>query len=132
MTLGQSILAIMALVVITFLVVSANRIVSQNLQEELKGEAYNQAGEIASELINEALKKKFDDPTIIHTVNQWIWINGYGWKWFSSYKLYDFYQNSTDFTSPASLGPTGAEKTTVQIPDQYPFKSITGYDDFDD
>jgi hypothetical protein len=132
MNLGQSMLAILALVVITFLVVSANRIVTNSLQDELKGEAYNQAGEMANELINEALKKKFDDPTIVHNVNQWVWINGIGWKWFSSYKLYDFYVNSNDFTDPSSLGPSATERYNVPKPDLYPYKSLIGYDDFDD
>jgi hypothetical protein len=127
MSLGQSVLAILALVVITFLVVSANRIVTQSLEDELKGEAYNQAGDIANDLINEAMKKKFDDPSVIHYVNQWIWISPYVKKWFGNYKLYDFYQSTTDFTLPSSLGPN----TSVPLPDRYPYKSI-GYDDFDD
>ena len=135
MNLGQSILAIAALVIITFLIVSANRVVNQSLQDELKGEAYNQAGEIANDLMNEAMKKKFDDPTVIHTVtNQYVWIQGYGWKyyWSYTYKLYDFYQPYTDFTAPSLLGPSGMEKTSVPHPDRYPYKSLTGYDDFDD
>jgi hypothetical protein len=131
MSLGQSVMAIMALVVITYLVVSANRMISQSLEEELKGEAYNQAGDIANDIINEAMKKKFDDPTVVHVVNQWIWISGY-WRWFSSYKLYDFYQSSDDFTMPGSLGPSAAEKIVVTQPDRSPYKSIAGYDDFDD
>ena len=68
MSLGQAILAILALIVITFLVVSANRIITNSLQDELTGEAYNQAGDIANDIINEALKKKFDDPTVVHYV----------------------------------------------------------------
>jgi hypothetical protein len=118
MSLGQSILSILALVVITFLVVSANRIITDSLQDELKGEAYNQAGEIANDLINEALRTKFDDPSVWHIVNG------------RSYQLYAFYQSPSDFTSPSSLGPT----TSVGYaghPDTYPYKSI-GYDDFDD
>jgi len=121
MSLGQSILSILALVVITFLVVSANRIITDSLQDELKGEAYNQAGEIASDLINESLKKKFDDPTVVHYTSKG-----------TAYYLYDFYQNSNDFTAPGSLGPSLAEKTAVPLPDTYPYKSLTGYDDFDD
>ena len=120
MSLGQSILSILALVVITFLVVSANRIITDSLQDELKGEAYNQAGEIANDLINEALRTKFDDPSVWHIVNG------------RSYQLYAFYQSPSDFTSPSSLGPSLAEKTAVPLPDTYPYKSLTGYDDFDD
>jgi hypothetical protein len=127
MSFGQSILSILALVVITFLVVSANRIVTQSLQDELTGEAYNQAGEIASDLINEALKKKFDDPTVIlsfHVSHS---------PYTIYYHLYDFYQDTTDFTKTVSFGPSPTEKTAVPLPDRYPpYKSITGYDDFDD
>jgi hypothetical protein len=126
MSFGQSILTVLALIVITFLVLSANRIVTQSLQDELTGEAYNQAGEIANDLINEALKKKFDDPKVPHTTNG------------KTYYLYDFYQDTTDFTKTISLGPTENaslnvhEKTLVPLPDTYPYKSIAGYDDFDD
>jgi hypothetical protein len=118
MSLGQSVLAILALVVITFLVVSANRIITQSLQDELKGEAYNQAGEIANDLINEVKKKKFDDPTVVH------------YYMGQPYHLYDFYQSPSDFTLPSSLGPT-TSVGNVNNPDRYPYKSI-GYDDFDD
>lgn len=124
MNLGQSTLAIVALVVITFLVVSANRIIIQSREDELKGEAFNQAGEIASDLISEALKKKFDNPLAVHSY----WDHGY----LKSYKLYDFYQDSTDFTAPGSLGPNSNESAAVPLPDRYPYKSISGYDDFDD
>jgi len=130
MNLGQSMLAAMALVVITFLIVSANRIIIQSRQDELKGEAYNQAGEIASELINEAMKKKYDDPTVVH------WFYYYGWR---SYKLYDFYEPNaaTNFTAIGSLGPSIRpsgfnEITAVPLPDRSPYKSIANYDDFDD
>lgn len=118
MSTGQTILSIAALVVITALVLSANRIVTQSYQDELKGEAYNQAGEIANDLINEALKTKFDDPTVVHSY--------YG----KAYKLYDFYQSPSDFTSPGSLGPNSSVGNASN-PDRYPYKSI-GYDDFDD
>jgi hypothetical protein len=130
MNLGQSVLAILALVVITFLVVSANRIVANSLQDELKGEAFDLAGDIANDVMNEALKKKFDDPTVVRSFT-------YKPYWWSSpvtvyYKLYDFYNDTTDFTKPVSLGPTSSEKTLVPLPDTYPYKSFTGYDDFDD
>jgi hypothetical protein len=128
MNLGQSVLAILALVVITYLVISANRMVTQSLQDELVGEAYNQAGEIANDVINEALKKKFDDPKVLHRFFDW---NSFSYKY---YYIYDnnMYESSTsNFTAPP-LGPTGTEKTTVTLPDRAPFKSISGYDDFDD
>jgi len=130
MSFGQSILTVLALIVITFLVLSANRIVTQSLQDELTGEAYNQAGEIANDLINEALKKKFDDPTVVISVK--LPSPPYPANYWKSHKLYDFYQDTIDFTKTASFGPSSAEKTAVPLPDRYPYKSITGYDDFDD
>jgi hypothetical protein len=144
MNLGQSMLAAMALVVITFLVVSANRIIIQSRQDELKGEAYNQAGEIASELINEAMKKKYDDPTVTH--RQWVDVYAdpatrhfYLYSTWVYYKLYDFYSLNwtTDFTAIGSLGPSIRpsgfnEITAVPLPDRSPYKSIANYDDFDD
>jgi hypothetical protein len=125
MSQGQSFLAILALVVITFLVVSANRIITDSLKDELTGEAFNQAGEIANDLINEALKTKFDDPTVVHYVR-------YGGYWYS-YKLYDnnmYEPNPLNFTAPSSLGPTSSIGYPGH-PDTYPYKSIA-YDDFDD
>ena len=134
MSTGQSIFAIAALVVITFLVVSANRIINQSYQDELKGEAYNQAGEIANDLINEAKTKKYDDPTVAYiNINRY---SGYGIEY--TYKIYDLYEQNytTNFTPIGSLGPEGTEKTAVPHtpanPDRSPFKSITGYDDYDD
>ena len=129
MSFGQSVLTILALVVITFLVVSANRIVTQSLQDELTGEAYNQAGEIASDLINEALKKKFDDPKVWHR----FWNDSTdSWTYYHIYDSTMYEPSASNFTAPGSLGPTGTEKTAVPKPDQYPYKSIAGYDDFDD
>jgi hypothetical protein len=144
MNLGQSALAIIALVTITFLIITANRIIIQSRQNELIGEAYNQAGEIASELINEAMKKKFDDPVVTHTyaVNDWVWNpSTSSWQYIGtvSYKLYDTYEKNwtVNFTAMGSLGPSIRpsgfnEKTAVPKPDRAPYQSIANYDDFDD
>jgi hypothetical protein len=126
MSLGQSALAVMAMVVITFLVVSANRIIVQSRQDELKGEAYNQAGEIANDLMNEALKKSFDDPQVPH----YFWYSGikYSYKYGDSHNVYE--KNPSNFTDPSALGATNP------IPPEHgnigtQFQSIA-YDDFDD
>ena len=111
MSFGQSILTILALIVITYLVLSANRVVTQSLQDELKGEAFNQAGEIANDIISEAMSKSFDDPSGVYNSG-----------------LYLYYRKPSDFTPPSKLGP---ERTGVPTPDIYPYKSIT-WDDFDD
>jgi hypothetical protein len=123
MSLGQSALAVMAMVVITFLVVSANRIIVQSRQDELKGEAYNQAGEIANDLINEALKKKFDDPQIRHGS-------------YPNYYYYgdnhNVYEDTTQLTPVNKLGATSPVTPPAEHgPIGTKFLSI-GYDDFDD
>jgi hypothetical protein len=114
MTLGQSMLATAALVVITILALSAYRISVQSMEDELKGEAVKIASDAASSLLNEALKKSFDlsAPT-------------------------DYYANPSEFTAPSSLGPNTYESNYVQLPDKDPFRSISttpnyGYNDFDD
>jgi hypothetical protein len=127
MSLGQSALAAMALVVITFLVVSANRIIIQSRQDELKGEAYNQAGEIANDLINEALKKKFDDPQVLH----YFWYSGI--KYYYNYgDGHNVYEDTTQLTPVNKLGATSPVTPPAEHgPIGTKFLSI-GYDDFDD
>jgi hypothetical protein len=115
MTLGQSILTTAVLVVITILVISANNIVLQSGEDELSGEAYRIAADAANSLINEALKKKFD-----------VDVDG-------TYDLYRSpYYPENNFTDPSSLGPNATEAGTVTLPDTYPYRSVAGYNDFDD
>jgi hypothetical protein len=98
-----------ALIIITMVVISANRLILESQQDEFAGEAYNLASEIGNALIAEASKKRFDE----------------------SAKT-TYYQSIVEFTWPSSLGPDGTEGVAVPLPDTYPFKSISGYDDFDD
>lgn len=107
MGLGQSILTMAALVFITFLVISANRMVIESAEDELTAQATILAPDMAAALINEALKKDFD--------------------------LYTGSNASTSqFTSASSLGPSSSEASVVTLPDHFPYRSIAGYSDFDD
>jgi hypothetical protein len=108
--LGQSILAAGALIVITILVISANRMIILSQQDEYKSIAANDASEIASAIMNEALSKKFD--ALSNTT---------------------YYQPSGEFTTTSVLGPEGSEpKFSVSSPDIATFSSISLYNDFDD
>lgn len=96
-----------ALVFITFLVISANRMVIESAEDELTAQATILAPDMAAALINEALKKDFD--------------------------LYTGSNASTSqFTSASSLGPSSSEASVVTLPDHFPYRSIAGYSDFDD
>jgi hypothetical protein len=109
MSLGQSMLTAAALIIITMVVISANRLILESQQDEFAGEAYNLASEIANSMLMEASKKKFDenaDPSS--------------------------YQDVWEFTPASSLGCSMTEASVVEIPDHAPFKSIGGYDDFSD
>ncbi len=109
MSLGQSILTTAALIIITLVVISANRLILESQQDELMGEAYHLASEIANSMLTEASQKMFDP-------NPW-----YSWN-----------SASESFTPVYMLGPNSSEMAAVPLPDRYPFKSIAGYNDFDD
>ncbi len=109
MNLGQSLLTTAALIIITLVVISANRLILESQQDELMGEAYHMASEIANSMLMEASKKVFDP-------NPW----------------YSGYSASDCFTPVYMLGPNSTEQAAVPLPDRYPFKSIAGYSDFDD
>lgn len=109
MSLGQSMLTAAALIIITMVVISANRLILESQQDEFAGEAYNLASEIGNALLMEAGKKKYDASST----------NSY-------------YQNIWEFTGANSLGPNSSEASAVPLPDRFPFKSLAGYNDYDD
>jgi hypothetical protein len=109
MSLGQSMLTAAALIIITMVVISANRLILESQQDEFSGEAYNLASEIANSMLMEASRKKFDE------------------NFTSSY-----YQDVWEFADPTSLGASLTESSAVPLPDHAPFKSIGAYDDFSD
>jgi len=112
--LGQSILAAAALIVLTILVISANRMIVQSQEDEYRAIAVNEASEIASAIINEALSKQYD--------------------------LYNpsTYPDPSNFTDASSLGPNSTESGNVplsdvsSIPYSSSFRSNKYYNDFDD
>jgi hypothetical protein len=112
--LGQSILAAAALIAITILVISANRMIVQSQQDEYKAIAVNEASEIASAITNEALSKQFDASSTA-----------------------SYYQSPSEFTDASALGPNATtEAPHVPLPDvsttTTSFQSIRWYSDFDD
>ena len=116
MSLGQSILATGALIVLTILVISANRMIVQSQQDEYRAIAVNQASEIASAIMNEALSKQFDENSTV-----------------------PYYQSPSEFTDASALGPDGySEIYFVPKPDTSrilyasSFRSMKYYNDFDD
>lgn len=100
-----------ALVFVTFLVISVNRMVIESEEDELTAQATNLAPDMAAALINEALKKNFDVYTGTNAPT---------------------YQ----FSLPSQLGPSLSEASAVTLPDSatpsHPYRSIAGYGDFDD
>ena len=109
MSLGQSMLTAAALIIITVVVITANRLILESQQDQFAGEAYHLASEMANSMLMEAAKKLFD----------------------ANVKT-SYYQSASEFTSPQYLGPSSSEQTAVPLPDTFPFKSIGGYNDFDD
>lgn len=115
MSLGQSILAAAALIMLTILVISANRMIVQSQEDEYKAIAVNEASEIANAIINEALSKQYDANSSTSS-----------------------YQSASVFTDASSLGPNSTESSNVPTPDtslipySSSFRSIKYYNDFDD
>jgi hypothetical protein len=113
-SLGQSVLTAAALIVLTILVIGANRLIFQSQEEEYTAKAKTVASEIAKAIIDESMKKKFDELEIVP---------------------YAYFQNRWEFTDIWHLGPSTTEAATVSLPDSSwssSFRSMTGYDDFDD
>ncbi len=116
MSLGQSILAAAALIVLTILVISANRMIVQSQQDEYRIIAVKEASEIASSIINEALSKQYD-----------------------SYNPSTYVTNPNDFSNPGPnptteqpYVPSNPYYDTSLIPYASKFRSMIYYNDFDD
>ena len=112
-------MAAAALIVLTILVISANRMIVQSQQDEYRAIAVNEASEIASAIINEALSKAYDNYSYLNRADT------------------ISYADSTRFTAPGSLGPEwGKPKFSVSNPDiassTGSFLSASLYTDFDD
>jgi hypothetical protein len=129
MSLGQSILAAAALIVLTILVISANRMIVQSQQDEYRAIAVNEASEIASAIMNEALSKAYDNYSYLNPIPEIVYPD-------TTVKSYpDAIKFS--FTPPGSLGPESGKPTfSVSTPDiataTSTFQSASLYTDFDD
>jgi hypothetical protein len=112
MNLGQTLLTLGMFVLLITSVISANRMILQNAESNLKTEAMTGAATVARNLMQEAMSKAFDEKA-----------NRSG------------KQDTSAFTPSRSLGPTSLERSQVPIPDSSfvdEFKSKTDFDDFDD
>lgn len=112
MNLGQTMLTVGMFVLLTMSVLSANRMILENTESNLRTEALSGAATVAQDLMAEAMSKKFDASSN------------------SSGK-----QDTSAFDRPAALGPSSSEAAAVSIPDSSTssnFRSITAYNDFDD
>jgi hypothetical protein len=104
-TLGMFILLIMS-------VISANRMINENLQAQLETQAMATSATVANDLLLEILNKKFDA---------------------SSDALGS--QSPSDFTGTPDLGPSATEQANCPQPDSSytgAFRSIAAYSDVDD
>jgi len=108
--MGQQIITVMALVLLTIAIVGANRLIVESINTRMEGEALHLAAGIAQSLLDEAKSKKFDHKAVE-----------------------TYYQATSEFTAATSLGPDGTEPGFSTIsPDVFPFRSIGNYNDFDD
>jgi hypothetical protein len=104
-TLGMFILLIMS-------VISANRMINENLQAQLQTQAMATSATLANDLLLEILKTRFDASS--DTLGS---------------------QSTTAFTDAGSLGPNATEVANCPQPDSSytgAFRSIAAYSDVDD
>ncbi|MGH2569433.1 MAG: hypothetical protein ACRDGA_13930 [Bacteroidota bacterium] len=106
--MGQTMVTAGFFVLLIAAVISANRMIGESTSTTYEGDAMNMAVDIARSVMNAAYRKKFDENAIDSV-----------------------YQAASDFTAPASLGPSSSEIISPW-PDQVPYKSPGLYDDFDD
>jgi hypothetical protein len=109
MNLGQTMLMILFFGILIVMFTNAFRTLNDADVQVLTAEAYKTAADLGQSLMSEILTKKFDQnstPTALQT-------------------------DYTVFTSPSSLGPDGAGEQ-ITLPDRYPYKSISTYNDVDD
>jgi hypothetical protein len=119
MNLGQTMISALALLLLTVLVLNANRLIVRSGDDMMKAEALDAAVTLAQSLLEEIQTKRFDVGAT------------------------DYPKDSvSSFTAPGSLGPLWSERSQINPwPDQEPFKSIgrgeppsgnKGYNDVDD
>ena len=108
MHLGQTMLALGALVLLSISVVNTNRMIVDSDQETYQAEALDYAVSLSKSLFGEIATKKFDANATDTT-----------------------YQSESQFTLPSGLGPASGE-VLATWPDSAYFSSIPTYNDVDD
>ncbi|MFQ5800071.1 MAG: hypothetical protein ACE5H0_15450 [Bacteroidota bacterium] len=108
MNMGQTMLTLAALVLVSIAVLNANRMIVDSDQEMYEGEALDLAVSYAEGILEEIATKRFDENALDST-----------------------YQDPSEFTSASALGPESAESFTPW-PDVAPWNSISMFDDVDD
>lgn len=114
MNLGQTMLTAGMLLLLIMSVISANRMINDNITAQLQAQALASSATIANDLLLEILSKKFDansDTLGSQSTTSFSVYNGAGW------------------------GPSDAEKAACPRPDSSyigAYKSITAYNDVDD
>lgn len=125
MNLGQTMISALALLLLTVLVLNANRLIIRSGEDMMTAEALDAGVTLAQSLLEE-----------IET------------KWYDLAISDGNYPNHSpsSFTGASSLGPSSTERSQVPLPDQEPFKSAglgdlrilgsgpnySGYNDIDD
>ena len=108
---GQTMLTAAFFVLVTISVMSANRMILDNMTDVCQQEAIEQGSAFAKALVSEILTKRFD-----------------------SKSHYQFYQGVGSFDLPSAMGPG----TAIPVPDVVPYKSLDStlfpyqYNDVDD
>jgi hypothetical protein len=98
-----------ALCLLSLVSLSINTMIVGKTTTMLDAEGQLNAISIAQSMIDEIMSKSFDAATV-------------------SAKVYD----DSVFTAAGSLGCNGGEASAVPLPDAYPYKSVSGYNDVDD
>jgi len=108
MNMGQTMLTLAALVLVSIAVLNVNRMIVDSDQAMYEAEALDLAVSYAEGLLEEIATKRFDENALDST-----------------------YQDPSEFTSASALGPESGESFTPW-PDMAPWKSIGILDDVDD
>ena len=108
MGLGQSMITVLFFALLTIMFLNAISLLNKADQELLIVATSKTATDLGQSLMSEILTKRFDENSDSTTVQKSV----------------------TAFTAAGSLGTDATESFT--LPDRYPFKSISKYDDVDD
>lgn len=107
MNMGQTMITMGMFLLLVMSVISANRMLIEDAELTYQAEAYELSATVAEDLIAEASSKMFDSSD-----------NGSGTQYYWEF---------------GSCGASAAEASYVSpLPDTVPFKSIDGFNDFDD